>query len=72
MESRIREGDIVSLEGVTMLDPDYIYIVDHVEDFDAHVTELNKSKVWKSLKAVKKIPCLSAGCIFQHARTAGY
>ncbi|MDK8179630.1 ABC transporter substrate-binding protein [Paenibacillus sp. UMB4589-SE434] len=47
------EGDVVSLEGITLLDPDYIFIVDHVEDFDAHMTELNKSKVWKSLKAAK-------------------
>jgi len=47
------DGDIVSLEGVTLLDPDYIFIIEHVEDFDNVVGEMNKSNVWKSLKAVK-------------------
>ncbi|WP_028546775.1 hypothetical protein [Paenibacillus taiwanensis] len=27
--------------------------MDHAADFDAHMTELNKSKVWKSLQAAK-------------------
>ncbi|MGN7471453.1 AraC family transcriptional regulator [Brevibacillus sp. SAFN-007a] len=47
------EGDVVSLEGVTVLDPDYIFLVDYLDNMDTTLAELNKSKVWQSLKAVK-------------------
>ncbi len=47
------EGDVVSLEGVTVLDPDYIFLVDYLDNVDTTLAELNKSKVWNSLKAVK-------------------
>ncbi|MGG1532330.1 AraC family transcriptional regulator [Brevibacillus agri] len=47
------EGDVVSLEGITVLDPDYIFLVDYLDNMDTTLAELNKSKVWQSLKAVK-------------------
>ncbi|WP_183192897.1 AraC family transcriptional regulator [Brevibacillus nitrificans] len=48
-----QEGDVVTLEGITVLDPDYIFLVDHLDSVDTTLAELNKSKVWRSLKAVK-------------------
>ncbi|MDN4093076.1 ABC transporter substrate-binding protein [Brevibacillus agri] len=43
------EGDVVSLEGITVLDPDYIFLVDYLDNMDTTLAELNKSKVWQSL-----------------------
>ncbi|NTU23735.1 ABC transporter substrate-binding protein [Brevibacillus sp. HB1.2] len=48
------EGDVISLEGVTVLNPDYIFVVDHADRMDTTMAELNQSKVWQSLKAVKE------------------
>lgn len=48
------DGEVVSLEGITVLDPDYIFIVDHLDNQETSMAELSKSSVWKSLKAVKE------------------
>ncbi len=47
------EDDAVSMEGVTMLDPDIIFVVDYLDGIDGRLEELNKSKVWNSLSAAK-------------------
>jgi len=48
------EDDAVSMEGVTMLDPDIIFVVDYLDGVEERLAELSKSKVWNSLSAVKK------------------
>ncbi|MCR8843558.1 ABC transporter substrate-binding protein [Paenibacillus sp. SC116] len=47
------EEEIVSLEGIVTLNPDVIFIVDYLDDIDTQLAELQKSNVWKSLKAVQ-------------------
>ncbi|MBD8500907.1 AraC family transcriptional regulator [Paenibacillus arenosi] len=47
------EEEIVSLEGVVTLNPDVIFIVDYLADIDTQLAQLDKSNVWKSLKAVQ-------------------